>query len=98
MKDIDIKALNKCCDRVYKDSPEFGLSWLTKKYIYDTLRLTLIFANDSLVRNGSKGIDFAELAETDKGTFYHDVWGCDRHVSRDYPCELVGGFSPRIRK
>ena len=96
MKDINIKALNKCCDRVYKDSPEFGLSWLTKEYIYQTISMSLELAHKSLVKRGSKGIDFAELAETDDGTFYHDVWGCDRHVSRDYPNDLEGGFLPRI--
>tara|TARA_R110002020_G_scaffold375038_1_gene586290 strand:+ start:322 stop:618 length:297 start_codon:yes stop_codon:yes gene_type:complete len=96
MENKDYKALNKCCDRVYKDSPSFGVSWLTKEYIYQTISMSLELAHKSLVKRGSKGIDFAELAETDDGTFYHDVWGCDRHVSRDYPNDLEGGFLPRI--
>ena len=35
MKDIDyinqVKAITKCCDRVYKDSPKFGLLPADKK-------------------------------------------------------------------
>ena len=86
MKDIDyinnMKAVRRCCDRVYKDSPKFGLPWLTKKYIYRTIRMSLEFAHDSLVRDGGEGIDFAELAKADNATFYHDVWGCDKQASR----------------
>ena len=104
MKDIDyinqIKAVRKCCDRVYKDSlipsSKFGLPWLTKKYIYETISMSLELAHESLVRDGSKGIDFTELAKADNATFYHDVWGCDKHVSRNYPNDLEGGFLPRI--
>ena len=100
MKDIDyinrVKAITKCCDRVYKDSPKFGLPWLTKKYIYQTISMSLELAHNYLLKEGGDGIDFEELAKADDGTFYHDVWGCDKHVSREYPNDLEGGFLPRI--
>ena len=92
MKDINIKALNKCCDRVAKEMPEIGLG-----YIYNTIGNSLYFANESLVRKGHKGIDFSALAIADYGYFYHDSGGIDRHVSRKYPYDLEGGFLPRIR-
>ena len=43
--------------------------------------MSLELAHNSLVREGEEGIDFEELA-ADNATFYHDVWGCDKHVSR----------------
>ena len=92
-KDIDnVKSLYECLDRVAKEMPEIGLD-----YIYNTIGTSLHFANESLIRKGHKGIDFAALAVADSGDFCHDIGGIDSRVSRKYPYDLEGGFLPRIR-
>ena len=93
MKDIDyinqVKAITKCCDRVYNVRQNLVL---VGQKIQMAISMSLELAHNSLVREGEEGIDFEELAKADNATFYHDVWGCDKHVSREYPNDLEGGL------